>query len=109
MLTDMWFCDELKLFVFMSNDARGPFDAAVEEIAERFQHQLRVYWGDPVIGASVLEDFGLTPSHAPTVVAQRTQPAERLTKWRMVDMPMGKEPLTVGSLLAFAREIVDHA
>ena len=107
LLTDMWFCKEVKLFVFMKAAERTEkLQATVEQIAAEHMCKLRVYLGEPVQCGAVMEDFGLAVADAPVAVAQRTQPQEQMMKWRMPAHTAGH--LDCKALIQFATQLASQ-
>ena len=90
-MCDMYFSDELKLFVFAGHHTGRP-QPLVERLdrwAKFLRPHARLYLCDPLLCEPVLAEFGLAPTHAPTAVAYDTKAAREGAvecRWRMADL-----------------------
>ena len=90
-MCDMYFSDELKLFVFAGHHTGRP-QPLVERLdrwAKFLRPHARLYLCDPLLCEPVLAEFGLAPAHAPTAVAYDTKAAREGAvecRWRMADL-----------------------
>ena len=108
-MSEMFFSQELKLFVFAPYAQRPK--ALLEKLdrwARFLKPHIRIYLAEPSLCEAVMAEFGLRGSDAPTAVAYDTAAARQGVlecRWRMVDLYAGKPPpkgeVDVGMLTKF--------
>jgi hypothetical protein len=100
LMAEMYFSAEVKVFILVRyGDRPVSLMAKIAGWARMLKPQVRFYLAEPELAAPILEEFGLRPDDAPTLVGYDTQGThnDRVPgRYRMVDLYGGKKPPVVG-------------